>query len=89
MSLRRPMGRLEVAAAGLGDLLATLMRGRLPAAPGAVLGGLLGPRLQQGLGGGSAKDPGKLTPLPAIRIENGRIHIGPLMVPGVRLMPLY
>ena len=48
--LRRPMGRLEVAAAGLGDLLATLMGGRLPTAPGAVLGGLLGPRLQQSLG---------------------------------------
>src|SRR5215211_3467240 len=84
--LRRPMGRLEVAAAGLGDLLATLMGGRLPTAPGAVLGGLLGPRLQQGLGGGSAKDPGKLTPLPAIRIENGRIYVGSLTVPGVRLM---
>ncbi|MFL5035106.1 MAG: DUF2125 domain-containing protein [Microvirga sp.] len=87
--LRRPMGRLEVAAAGLGDLLGTLMGGRLPGAPGGVLGGLLGPRLQQNLGGGSAKDPGKLTPLPAIRIENGRIHIGPVTVPGVRLMPLY
>src|SRR5215211_3127848 len=84
--LRRPMGRLEVAAAGLGDLLATLMGGRLPGAPGGVLGGLLGPRLQQSLAGGSAKDPGKLTPLPTIRIENGRIHIGPLTVPGVRLM---
>jgi hypothetical protein len=87
--LRRPMGRLEVAAAGLGDLLATLMGGRLPAGPGAMLGGLLGPRLQQGLGGGTAKEPGKLTPLPPIRIENGRIHLGPLTVPGVRLMPLY
>ena len=94
--LRRPVGRLDVAAAGLSDLVAALVGGRLPGAAGgalggtagSVLGGLLGgPRRQPAAGaqaGGTA-----LSPLPTVRFENGRIHVGPLTVPGVRLMPLY
>jgi hypothetical protein len=33
--------------------------------------------------------PSRTTRLPAVRIENGRVAIGPLQVPGLRLAPLY
>jgi hypothetical protein len=51
-----------------------------------VLGALFGDRRR-------APEPrpadGKLTRLPPLRIENGRVTFGPLTVPGVRLAPLY
>jgi hypothetical protein len=31
----------------------------------------------------------KLAQLPAVRLENGRVLLGPLTLPGVRLAPLY
>ena len=36
---RRPAGRIELAAAGLGDVLATIMGGRLPGPAAGILGG--------------------------------------------------
>ncbi|HEX8166523.1 MAG TPA: DUF2125 domain-containing protein [Beijerinckiaceae bacterium] len=87
--LRRPAGRLDVAVLGLSDLLPALMTGRLPGAGGALgsaagaLGGFMGGRR-------TVPAPGaKPSPLPAIRLENGRILFGLAPVPGVRLMPLY
>lgn len=96
--LRRPAGRLDVAAAGLSDLLAALTGGRLPGAASGVLGGTAGSVLGGLLGGARREPPSSgaaqaggtaLSRLPTIRLENGRLHVGPLTVPGVRLMPLY
>jgi hypothetical protein len=88
--LRRPTGRIDLTAAGLGDLLAAITGGRLPGATGGVLGSLLQPRSRQAQGGGAAPaEGGKLTPFPTIRLENGRMLVGPFTVPGVRLAPLY
>ena len=89
--LRRPTGRVDVAAAGLGDLLATITGTRLPGAAGGVLGSLLQPRnRQQPPPAGATQAAGtKLTPIPTIRLENGRVLVGPFTVPGLRLAPLY
>jgi hypothetical protein len=88
--LRRPTGRVDVAAAGLRDLLATITGGRMPGAAGGVLGSLLQPRNRQFPSESGAQAAGaKLTPLPPIRLENGRVLVGPFTVPGLRLAPLY
>lgn len=79
----RPMGQFQVSAAGLDGLLANLTGGR---ATGNLLGAILGqaPSRQQPSGG----QPG-LSPLPPLRIENGRLVLGPFVVPGVRVPALY
>ena len=85
--LHRPAGRFEASAEGVEGLIGNLTGGRLGGAAGALLGALLGERRRP------APEPrggeGKLTPLPPLRIENGRISFGPLTIPGVRLSPLY
>ena len=87
--MRRPSGRIEVAAAGLGDLLSTLTGGRMPGPTGGVLGSLLQPRNRPPPGGAASAEGARLTPIPTIRLENGRVLVGPFTVPGVRLQPLY
>lgn len=93
---RRPMGRLDIAAAGMGDLLAALTGGRKPGGAGGtvaagVLGNLLQPRRpappEAPPQGADAKPV--LAPLPTLRLDNGRVLMGPFTVPGVRLQPLY
>jgi hypothetical protein len=97
--LRRPAGRLDVSAAGLADLLATVTGGRAGGLAGGLLGGLAGnllggiapkPRIEQPAAG-EPQGRGKpaLAPLPPVIIQNGKISLGPFVVPGVRLMPLY
>lgn len=93
---RRPAGRVELAAAGMGDLLAALTGGRLGGGPGGnaggLLGGLLQPRSPQAAPGAapqSADAKPALAPLPPLRLENGRVLVGPFTVPAVRLQPLY
>jgi hypothetical protein len=87
---RRPTGRVDIAAAGLGDLLTTITGGRVPGAAGGVLGGLLQPRPRQPAPSDAPQAAGaKLTPIPTIRLENGRVLVGPFTVPGLRLAPLY
>lgn len=85
--LHRPAGRFEVSAEGLEGLIGNLTGGRLGGVAGAVLGALLGERRRP------APEPhaneGRLTRLPPLRIENGRVSFGPLTIPGVRLSPLY
>ena len=95
--LHRPAGRLDVAAAGLSDLLATLTGGRIGGAGGGLLGGIAGSLL----GGGKPRNPPPaageaqagtkpaLAPLPPILIQNGKVALGPFPLPGVRLGPLY
>jgi hypothetical protein len=82
-ALHRPAGQLQVAAAGLDGLLANLTGG---GAAGGILGALLGqaPAPQAAEGGGRG-----LSPLPPLRIENGRLMLGPFVVPSVRVPALY
>lgn len=81
--LRRPVARLDLQAAGMEALIASLTGGRSGAAD-AVLG-MLGGRRDSAA---APKDP-KLRALPPLRIENGRVLLGPLPIPGVRIGPLY
>lgn len=93
---RRPTGRVELAAAGMGDLLAALTGGRLGGGAGGNAGGFLGnllqPRPRQAPPGAApqgAEAKPALAPLPPLRLENGRVFVGPLALPQVRLVPLY
>jgi hypothetical protein len=78
--LHRPTGELVVATAGLDTLIASLAGNGLG---GSLLGGLFG--------GGQATGgaPAALKQLPPLRLDNGRILVGPFTVPRLRLAPLY
>jgi hypothetical protein len=78
----RPTGRLDVAAAGVEGTLKPLAGG---GAADAVTG-MLGGRRE---GERARPAPGALRPLAAVRLENGRVLVGPVTVPGLRLSPLY
>ena len=77
----RPTGQLTASAAGLDGLLGNVVGGRLG---GALLGALFG----QAQAGTPAAQP-TLVPLPPLRLDNGKLAMGPFVVPGFRLMPLY
>ena len=86
----RPQGRAELAASGLEGLIGTLLGAR-GGATAALLGALIGQPI--------APDPAPqanalgsksgLKPLPPVRLDEGRVFIGTLPLPGVRLAPLY
>jgi hypothetical protein len=86
----RPQGRAELATAGLEGLLGTLLGAR-NSATNALLGALTGrpsgPQTPAATGGGDGKP--RLKPLPPLRIEGGRIYLGPIALPGLRVAPLY
>lgn len=78
----RPAGQLALAGTGLDDLIANLAGGR----SGGLLGALLGQAAKpQGPGGGAPA----LTPLPPVRLDDGRVALGPFTVPNARLPALY
>lgn len=76
----RPEGQLDLQAAGLGGIL-----GQLAAGGGGLLGALLG--------GGRARDPAAaeagLKRLPPLQLRSGRLLVGPVPIPGLRIPPLY
>jgi hypothetical protein len=80
--LHRPAGQLNIAAAGLDGLLGNVM--------GRRNGGLLGALLGQG-GTPSAQPNAKaaLSPLPPVRLDNGRLALGPFVIPNIELRPVY
>ena len=96
----RPAGEIDVRAAGLGDIIGQIVGKRLNSRQGGLIGGLVG-----GLLGGMGRrepDPGQtgsanggdpsLTPLPRLRLENGRITLDgpfPIVIPNVVLPSLY
>jgi hypothetical protein len=86
--LHRATGRLELAAAGLEDLVARITGVRIGGTGGALLGSLMGAPKPNANRTGSGGDQ-KLAQLPLVRLENGRVLLGPLTLPGVRLPPLY
>jgi hypothetical protein len=59
-------------------------------AGGGRLGGLVRPRraLPPARAPATATEPA-LSPLPTLRLEDGRLQIGPFKVPNVKLPPLY
>jgi hypothetical protein len=79
--LHRPAGELAVAGAGLESVIARLTGNRVG---GALLGALFGPR--PSADGAAAP---ALTPLPPLRLDDGRLSVGPFVVPSVRLPALY
>jgi hypothetical protein len=81
--MHRPVGRVEAAAAGLDGLINRLTGGR---PEGGLLSALLGQAPRSGSAIGSKP---ALSPLPPLRLDDGRILLGPFKVPGVRLSPLY
>lgn len=90
----RPSGKMDVRAAGLETLVSQVVGQRLGTERGAMVGRLLG----QILGGGRRPpDPAApvggadtpLTPLPPLRLADGRLMLGPFPVPNVVLRPLY
>jgi hypothetical protein len=79
----RPAGRLEIAAAGLEGLIGEVAGSR---AGGNLLGALLG-QGQRPANAASVAPP--LVPMPPLRLEDGRLLLGPFTVPRLRLPPLY
>jgi hypothetical protein len=88
----RLQGRFDLAAAGLEELVNRILGNRLGITIGGnLLGALTGQppaSLRQAPSFGQAA-PGPLRPLPPLRLEGGRVLLGPLAVPGIRLLPLY
>jgi len=86
----RLQGRAELAAVGLEGFLGTVLSARA-GATAALLGALRGkPANPEPAPSGEARGANPaLKPLPPLRIEGGRIHLGALPVPGIRLAPLY
>lgn len=80
---RRPLGRIEASARGLGPIAARLV-GDNPGFGGAAIVAALG-----GATVADMPDEAPLTPLPPLRLENGRVFIGPVPVPGIALPALY
>ena len=79
--LHRAAGDFNLSAAGLDQLVATLTGNRVG---GNLLGALLG--------GKPPAEPGAapgLKPLPPIRLADGRVSLGPFVIPSVRMVPLY
>lgn len=81
--LHRPSGQLAISATGLGGLLGRLTTGS--GLGGALLGAILGVPEPNPRAGGD----GALKPLPPLRLEGGRLFVGPLPIPGVRIPALY
>jgi hypothetical protein len=77
--MHRVAGELNVAAAGLDRLISRLTGNR---SSGALLGAFLGQAPDSGTASG-------LTPMPPLRLENGRVLLGPFAIPNLRLPPLY
>lgn len=85
----RPEGRFEVASAGLQGVLGRFTGGGAGLAAG-LLGALTG-QAQAEIRQTAPARPGApaLRPLPPIRLEGGRLYVGPLPIPGLRFGRVY
>ncbi len=93
----RLSGEASLRAVGVEQIVGAIMGQQLGAERGAMIGNLVG----QLLGGlarprngtpaepPAAGDEAGLKPLPALRLAEGRVFLGPLAIPNVRLVPLY
>ncbi len=82
----RPVGQVDASAAGIEGVLGRFIGDQ----------GMLGTRLLGALLGAASASPPSgdlaakgLRPLPPIRFDGGRVLVGPLAVPGVRIPALY
>jgi hypothetical protein len=83
--VHRPQGQLDVASARIEGFLGQFIGAKAGGAA-ALIGALLGaPPARSATGGQNAG----LTPLPPLRLDGGKLRLGPLVIPGVRLDPLY
>ncbi|WP_375457984.1 DUF2125 domain-containing protein [uncultured Enterovirga sp.] len=85
-SEHRPQGQLQMSAIGLGGLLGRVAGGS--GIGGALLGALLGTPEPDAAPAGTGAAPG-LKRLPPLRLDGGRLYVGPLPIPGIRIPPLY
>lgn len=83
----RPEGRLEASSARIEGLLGRFI-GEKSGLAGNLLGALLGPSPKPQPGPADPNAP-PLRPVPPLRLEGGRLFVGPLPVPGMRVPPLY
>jgi len=79
----RPVGQIQAGAAGLDTLINKLTGGQ---GGGNLLSALLGQSPRPKAAG---TDQSNLSPLPPLRLDNGRLLLRPLAVPGLRLPALY
>jgi hypothetical protein len=80
--LHRPTGQVSIASAGLDALIGSLTGGRIG---GNLLGALFGSRPAPGAPAGQPR----LVPLPPLTLANGKVAMGPFVVPNLLLPPLY
>jgi hypothetical protein len=79
----RPQGRIEPAAAGIEDLVGQLLGGGQQQANAMMMLDALAPRDQATTG------PEGLRRFPALDLRDGRIFMGPIPIPQVRLQPVF
>lgn len=84
--LHRPQGELQASARNLGGFIGQFTG---KSGVGRLLGALAGGVRRQAPQG--APDPAAppLDPLPPLRLEGGRLQVGPIAIPGFRIQPLY
>lgn len=97
-AVHRISGEASLRALGVEQIVGAIMGQQLGAERGALIGNLVG-QLLGGLArprnGGAPADPpaagdeAGLKPLPPLRLADGRVFLGPLAIPNVRLVPLY
>jgi hypothetical protein len=80
---RRPAGQLALSGTGLEELIANLTGNRNGGLFGALLGQAGAKAQSQSIGSPA------LVPLPPVRLDNGRVALGPFTVPNARLPALY
>lgn len=83
----RPAGRLESSSARIEGLLGRFI-GEKSGLASNLLGALLGPAPKPQPAPTDPNAPA-LRPVPPLRLQDGRLFVGPLPVPGVRVPPLY
>ncbi|MGJ3262438.1 MAG: DUF2125 domain-containing protein [Salinarimonas sp.] len=85
-AMDRPEGRIEASGRGLGPIVQARLGGRgafLAAAIGAALGVDPPPPTADG------EEAPALRPLPPVRLDQGRVFVGPIPVPRVSVPPLF
>jgi hypothetical protein len=79
----RPSGRIEPAAAGIEDLVGRLLGGGQQQANAMMMLDALAPRDQ------ATSGPEGLRRFPALDLREGRVFMGPIPIPQVRLQPVF
>ena len=85
---RRPQGQIEASAARLEGLAGRLV-GDKSVLGASLLGALLGAGARTPPPASPDPNAPALRPVPTVRLEGGRVFLGPLPIPGMRLPALY